>query len=107
MTAVLLGSGLAGSSAGDLQSQIVAGKSAASSLKSQIAADSAQIRQTGHGLADANRRLGALQQQLSAREAQLRTVQTRLLAARNRLVDLENQLERATRALAANLVADY
>jgi peptidoglycan hydrolase CwlO-like protein len=104
---VLLGSGLTSSSAGDLQSQIAAGKSAATSLKSQIAADSAQIRQTTHGLADANQRLSKLQQQLSAREAQLRDVQNRLLAARNRLVDLENQLERATRALAANLVADY
>ena len=107
VAAVLLGSGLTSSSAGDLQSQIAAGKSAATSLKSQIAADSAQIRQTTHGLADANRRLTALQQQLGAREAQLSAVQTRLLAARNRLVDLENQLERATRALAANLVASY
>jgi len=107
VTAVLLGSGLTSSSAGDLQSQIAAGKSAASSLTSQIAADSAQIRQTTHGLADANRRLTALQHQLSARETQLRDVQTRLLAARNRLVDLENQLERATHALAANLVAAY
>jgi peptidoglycan hydrolase CwlO-like protein len=107
VTAVLLGSGLTSSSAGDLQSQIAAGKSAASSLQSQIATDSAQIRQTSHGLADATRRLTALQQRLSAREAQLRDVQTRLLAARNRLVDLENQLERATHALAANLVAAY
>jgi peptidoglycan hydrolase CwlO-like protein len=107
VTAVLLGTGLTSSSAGDLQSQIAAGKSAASSLKSQIAADSAQIRQTTHGLADANRRLNTLQRQLSAREAQLRDVQSRLLAARNRLVDLENQLERATRALAANLIAAY
>jgi cell wall-associated NlpC family hydrolase len=107
VAAVLLGSGLTSSSAGDLQSQIAAGKSAANSLKSQIAADSAQIRQTTHGLADANRRLSALEAQLSAREAQLRDVQTWLLAARNRLVDLENQLELATKALAANLVADY
>ncbi len=107
VAAVLLGSGLTSSSAGDLQSQIASGKSAAASLKSQIAADSTQIRQTTHGLADANRRLSVLQRQLSAREAQLRDVQTRLLAARNRLVDLENQLERATRALAANLVAAY
>jgi peptidoglycan hydrolase CwlO-like protein len=107
VAAVLLGSGLTSSSAGDLPSQIAASKSAASSLKSQIAADSAQIRQTTHGLADANRRLSALEAQLNAREAQLRDVQTRLLAARNRLVDLENQLELATRALAANLVADY
>ena len=34
-------------------------------------------------------------------------MQNQLLAARNRLVDLENQLQRATSALAANLVANY
>ena len=107
IAAVLLGTGLTSSSAGDLQSQIAAGKSAASSLRAQIAADSAQIGQTSHGLADANQRLARLQQTLTARETQLRTVQGQLLQARNHLVDLENQLERATKALAANLVAGY
>ena len=34
-------------------------------------------------------------------------MQGQLLAARNHLVDLENQLERATQALAKNLVANY
>ena len=103
----MLGTGLTSSSAGDLQSQIAAGKSAASSLGAQIAADSAQIRQTTHGLADANQRLAVLQNTLTRREDQLRTVQGQLLAARNHLVDLENQLERATQALAKNLVATY
>jgi peptidoglycan hydrolase CwlO-like protein len=105
--AAMLGTGLTSSSAGDLQSQIAAGKSAASSLSAQIAADSAQIRQTTHGLADANQRLAVLQNTLTTREDQLRTVQGQLLAARNHLVDLENQLERATQALAKNLVATY
>ena len=105
--AAMLGTGLTSSSAGDLQSQIAAGKSAASSLSAQIAADSAQIRQTGHGLADANQRLAGLQNTLTTREDELRTVQGQLLAARNHLVDLENQLERATQALAKNLVANY
>ena len=105
--AAMLGTGLTSSSAGDLQSQIAAGKSAASSLGAQIAADSAQIRQTTHGLADANQRLAALQNALTSREHQLRTVQGQLLTARNHLVDLENQLERATQALAKNLVATY
>jgi peptidoglycan hydrolase CwlO-like protein len=105
--AAMLGTGLTSSSAGDLQSQIAAGKSAASSLSAQIAADSAQIRQTTHGLADANQRLAVLQNTLTRREDQLRTVQGQLLAARNHLVDLENQLERATQALAKNLVATY
>ena len=107
VVAVLLGTGLTSSSAGDLQSQIAASKSAAASLSSQIAADSAQISRTTNGLADANRRLGTLQLRLTAREDQLRSVQSQLLAARNRLVDLENKLQRATSALAANLVANY
>ena len=104
---VMLGTGLTSNSSGDLQSQIAASKSAAASLSSQIAADSALIQRTTHGLADANRRLGTLQLRLTAREEQLRSVQNQLLAARNRLVDLENQLQRATSALAANLVANY
>ncbi len=107
VAAAMLGTGLTSSSAGDLQSQITAGKSAAAALRSQIAADSAQIGQTSHGLADANQRLAVLQTTLTRREEQLRTVQSQLLAARNHLVDLENQLERASQALAKNLVANY
>ncbi len=61
VAAAMLGTGLTSSSSGDLQSQIAAGKSAASALNSQIAADSARIRQTTNGLADANRRLAVLQ----------------------------------------------
>ncbi|HZE06412.1 MAG TPA: hypothetical protein VE127_14375, partial [Solirubrobacteraceae bacterium] len=60
VTALLLGSGLTATSAGDLQSQISTAKLAAASLKSQIAGDTARIRLTTHGLADANRRLAAL-----------------------------------------------
>ena len=103
----LLGSGLTSSSAGDLQSQISAGKAAAAALSSQIAHDTAQIHDTTQGLAVADRRLTGLQNQLTTRESQLRSVQSSLLAARNHLVDLENWLEKATRALAANLVAAY
>jgi peptidoglycan hydrolase CwlO-like protein len=107
VAAMLLGSSLTASSAGDLQSQISAGKAAASSLSSQIARDTAQIHVTTQGLAAANQHLTQLQDQLTAREDQLRDVQTALLKARNRLVDLENWLERATQALAANLRATY
>ena len=103
----LLGSGLTASSAGDLQSQISAGKSAASALSAQIARDSAQIHTTTQGLASANQRLSGLERQLTYREEQLRSVESALLSARNHLVDLENYLERATHALAANLVATY
>ena len=107
VAAALLGSSLTASSSGDLQSQIAAGKAAASALSSQIASDTAQIRGTTHGLAIANQRLSGIETELSNREAELRSVQNQLLAARNHLVDLENWLQRATRALAANLVASY
>jgi cell wall-associated NlpC family hydrolase len=107
LCALLLGSALTTTSAGDLQSQIRAGKSAAASLQSQIAGDTARIRRTTHGLADANRRLAVLQRALSAREAQLGRAQHALIQARDHLVDLENRLQRATQALAANLVAGY
>jgi peptidoglycan hydrolase CwlO-like protein len=105
--ALLLGSGLTATSAGDLQSQISAGKSAATSLKSQIANETTRIQRTTHGLADANRRLAVLQRSLSAREAQLGRTQHDLIQARDHLVDLENRLQSATGALADNLVADY
>jgi peptidoglycan hydrolase CwlO-like protein len=105
--ALALGSGLTATSAGDLRSQISASKSAAAALRSQIARESARIRTTGHGLADANRRLAVLQRALTAREAELGRTQRALIQARNHLVDLENRLQSATRALAANLVTDY
>jgi cell wall-associated NlpC family hydrolase len=105
--AALLGSGLVPVSSGDLQSQIDAGRSSASSLRSAIAAETARIQQTAGGLADAERRLSAVQGELAARESQLRAVQNSLIAARDHLVQLENRLQRATRALSANLVSAY
>jgi cell wall-associated NlpC family hydrolase len=96
-----------GSSSGDLRSQISANKSAAASLRTEIAADSARIRRTTGGLNEARARLAALQRDLDAHEDQLRSVQTALVTARDRLVYLENRLHTATQALAANLVADY
>ncbi|MGZ6597193.1 MAG: hypothetical protein ACXVFH_17720 [Solirubrobacteraceae bacterium] len=105
-----LGAALAlstGSSSGDLRSQISANKSAAASLRQEIAADSARIRTTTGGLNEAHARLVALQRDLDTHEAQLRSVQTALVTARDRLVYLENRLHQATQALAANLVANY
>ncbi len=107
VSAALLATNLVPRSAGDLQSQINAGRSAASSLQSAIAAETARIRQTAGGLQDAERRLSSVQSELSTREAQLRSVQQQLLAARDHLVELENRLQQASRALAANLVAAY
>ena len=106
-TVAVLAGGSAPSGAASLQDQIQAAQSAKSSLQSQIAADSAKIRQTTGGLRAAQGHLSALQADLARREAQLGVVQTQLLAARTHLLDLENLLQRAARALAANLVANY
>jgi peptidoglycan hydrolase CwlO-like protein len=107
LAAVLLGSVLTARSAGDLQSQISATRSAAGSLQSAIAADSARIRTTTNGLQDARARLASVQAELNTRVARLTAVQGSLLAARDHLVDLENRLHEASIALSANLVANY
>jgi peptidoglycan hydrolase CwlO-like protein len=96
-----------GSSSGDLQSQISASQSAAESLRSQIATDTAQINKTAGGISAARDRLATLQRDLDSREEQLRNVQTSLIHTRDHLVEVENRLHRASRALAANLVAKY
>jgi peptidoglycan hydrolase CwlO-like protein len=106
-TVAVLAGGPAGSGAASLQDQISAAQSARSSLQSQIAADSAKIRQTTGGLQAAQSHLAALQSDLARREAQLGIVQTQLLDARTHLLSLENLLQRAARALSANLVANY
>jgi peptidoglycan hydrolase CwlO-like protein len=106
-TTALVGGGLAAPSSGDLQSQIEAHQSAASSLQSQVAAETTQIQTTANGIQVASRRLAAVQTELSTRVAQLTKVQLALVAARDHLVQLENRLELATHALAANLVGRY
>ncbi len=105
--AALLGSGLTAPSSGDLQSQITTARSAADSLKQQIAADSRQIAGTTDGLQNAQARLAAVQSSLDQRVAELKAVQTQLMASRDHLVDLENRLQAATTALSANLVSSY
>ena len=106
-TAALLASSLVPSSSGSLQNQISAQQSAASSLQTQIADDSAQISRTAGGLAAARARLNTLQIQLNTQVAELRKVQGELLASRARLVRLENRLRVASAALANNLRASY
>ena len=107
MSAALLGTGLTAPSSGDLQSQITSTRSAAASLRAQIAADSQQIAGTSDGVANAEARLATIQERLNARVAELKSVQARLLAARDHLVDLENRLHLATTALSTNLVSSY
>jgi cell wall-associated NlpC family hydrolase len=94
-------------STGDLQTQISAGQSAAQSLRSQIAAETAQINRTTNGLDSARAELAYVQADLDTRISQLRTTQTELLAARTRLLYLENRLLAASDALAANLRQAY
>ena len=107
VAAIFLATDLTTAGVGALQGQIAAGQSASASLSAAIATDSAQIRATTNGLNLARARLDQVQAELTAREATLRGVQTQLLAARTRLLELENRLHRATKALAANLLARY
>jgi cell wall-associated NlpC family hydrolase len=107
LTAGVLGAGLTGTSAGDLQGQITATRSAAASLQSQIATDSQQIAHTTAGLHQAETQLAGVQADLDRRVAELKIVQGQLIAARDHLVALENRLHLATTALAANLRASY
>ena len=104
---VLLGTSLTAPTSADLQGRIAAKQSAVAALKAAITRETAQIAARSDGIARAEQRLVALQRQLAIRIAQLEAVQRKLLAARARLVRLENRLERATHALAANLVARY
>jgi len=102
--------GLAGTpqrSSADVQASIAAKQDAASALRAQVDADSAQIAHTDGGLAVAQARLSQLQSAVSARESELATVQRSLIVARNHLVDLENRLQAASQALAGNLVGSY
>jgi septal ring factor EnvC (AmiA/AmiB activator) len=105
--AVTLCCALAQSGSADVSSQLDAAKSAASQLRAQIAADSAQIAKTDDGLQAAQAHLDAIQTDLDRRVNRLKSVQNQLLAARDHLVDVENHLKVATKALAANLVAGY
>ena len=98
---------LAASGSADVSGQLDAAKSAATQLRAQIAADSAEITKTTDGLQSAQARLDAVQSDLDKRVDRLKSVQNQLLSARDHLVDVENHLKLATKALAANLVAGY
>jgi septal ring factor EnvC (AmiA/AmiB activator) len=105
--AIALGWALASSGSADVSGQLDAAKSAATQLRAQIAADSAEITKTTDGLQSAQARLDAVQSDLDKRVDRLKSVQNQLLSARDHLVDVENHLKLATKALAANLVAGY
>ncbi len=92
---------------GDIERQLAAGRSQAQRLQDAIAAESARIAATEHGLAEAQARLRTLQARVDARRGELQRVQADLVAARDRLTRLENRYRIAAEALADNLRAAY
>jgi peptidoglycan hydrolase CwlO-like protein len=105
--ALLGGGSLIASSSADLQSQIQANKSAASSLQGEINSESAQIEKTAGGVAAAQQKLSIEQTDLNQHITELRQVQTQLMQARDRLLALETKLRIASTDLASNLRAAY
>jgi peptidoglycan hydrolase CwlO-like protein len=105
--ALLGGGGLIASSSADLQGQIQANKTAASSLQSEINSESAQIQKTAGGVAAAQQKLSIEQTELNQHITELREVQTQLMGARDHLQALEAKLRIASTDLASNLRAAY
>jgi peptidoglycan hydrolase CwlO-like protein len=105
--AAILGGVVIATSSADLSSQINADKQTASSLRSQIDAESAQIGQTANGVAKARANLEIAQAKLVAQDQKLTHVQSELMAARDQLLALERKLHLASDYLAANLRASY
>jgi peptidoglycan hydrolase CwlO-like protein len=105
--ALLGGGGLIASSSADLQSQIQANKSAASSLQGEINSETAQIEKTSGGVAAAQQKLSIEQTDLNLHITELREVQTQLMGARDHLEALETKLRIASTDLASNLRAAY
>jgi peptidoglycan hydrolase CwlO-like protein len=95
------------SSLGDLEHDLAARRAKATDLRAAIAAETKRIEATNESVADAQERLAALQDELNDRRAALAATQSDIVSARHRLTKLENRMHRATKALAANLVASY
>lgn len=105
--ATLLALGAVAPAQGDLQGRIADRQASARTLEAAIAAESRRIQATNDGLAQARRRLAALQAREQARRSELQRVQRDLLAARERLTRLENRMRVSSAALARSLVAAY
>jgi len=89
------------------QSSLSDQRAAAESLRAQVAAESRRIAATRAGLADAQRRLGALDARVARRVAQVRQAQDDLVRTRVRLTRLQRRAAQATGVLSANLVDSY
>jgi cell wall-associated NlpC family hydrolase len=89
------------------QASLESEQAAAERLRDAVAAESARIAQTRDGLADAERRLAALDARVERREAELQETQEDLVHERIRLTTLQRREAAAKRELAANLVESY
>jgi cell wall-associated NlpC family hydrolase len=106
LLAALAGAGaLPASTAG--QASLESEQAAAERLRDAVAAESARIAATRDGLADAERRLAALDARVERREAELQDTQEDLIHERIRLTTLQRREAAAKRELAANLVDTY
>jgi cell wall-associated NlpC family hydrolase len=93
---------LATSADADLSSKISAKQKRADALR-----ESAKIRSSAAGLADAQRRLRAIQADAAAQQAKLDRIERVLTAARDRLTRLVARQHQATDALRENLLTAY
>jgi cell wall-associated NlpC family hydrolase len=89
------------------QASLESEQAAAERLRDAVAAESARIAATRDGLADAERRLVALDARVRERQGELQETQTELIHSRIRLTKLQRREAAAKRELAANLVATY
>jgi cell wall-associated NlpC family hydrolase len=86
---------------------ITAKRAEAARLRAAVNAETARINATSAGLADAQRRLAALEARAQRRTNQTVDAQNRLVLARIHLTRLERKAATATRLLSDNLVANY
>ena len=89
------------------QASLGSEQAAADRLRDAVAAESARIAATRDGLADAERRLAALDARVEQRESELQETQSDLIHARIRLTTLQRREAAAKRELSANLVDTY
>jgi septal ring factor EnvC (AmiA/AmiB activator) len=107
LAAISAGALAGGSATAPAQTSLSAQRDAAARLRAQVAAESRRIAATSAGLADAQRRLGALDSRVAARLTELRQAQDELIRTRIRLTRLENRAKEADETLSANLIENY
>src|SRR5206468_3999012 len=94
-------------SIGQLQQQISAGQSRASSLAGQVGAYSSHLARLDASISGLENRLARIQADLNVKEAELIRLKIQLTLARNRLAQLEAFEARGEAVLAKQLVNTY